>query len=288
MATLGGVGTQLLQYSRLARLEKPVGWLLLLWPTLWALWVASGGTPAPEVLLLFVAGVVATRSLGCCINDLADRKLDARVARTASRPLAAGKISVAEALGVSLVLALVCLGLWLQLAPAARAWALLALLLALAYPFTKRVLATPQLFLGLTFGMGIPVAFAHVTGAVPPGALWLVAANLCWVFAYDTIYALIDIDDDRRAGNNSSALWLGERVVLAVALCYFMALALLTVYGLVIDAKATFYLVLGLAFFPAYRFVKQAATKSPASCQASFRRNHWFGAVIFAGFFAGI
>lgn len=287
MAGLGAAAGQLREYSRLARLEKPAGWLLLLWPTMWALWIASAGVLWLDVFLLFVSGVVATRSLGCCLNDIADRELDAKVARTAARPLAAGRITLKEALGVSLVLALFCLALWLQLSPPARAWALLALLLALIYPYTKRVLAAPQLFLGITFGMGIPVAFAHVTGAVPASALWLLAANFCWVVAYDTIYALVDIADDRKAGNNSSALWLGERAVLAVALCYFLALALLTCYGLVIDAKASFYLLLGLAFALAYRYVKLAATRDPRACFSSFRANHWFGAVILAALVAG-
>ena len=288
MQVLRAAGTQLIHYSRLARLEKPTGWLLLLWPTLWALWVATKGSPSLEVLTLFISGVIAARSFGCCVNDMADRKLDAKVARTRTRPLAAGLISVNEALCVAAVLAAVCFGLWLQLAPAARIWAVAALAVAAIYPFTKRVMPSPQMFLGIAFSMGIPVAFAHVTGTVPASAALLAVANFCWVIAYDTIYALVDIEDDRAAGNNSTALWLGERVTLALALCYFLAIALLMVYGFLIDVHATYYLIVGSAFILARGFVKQAASRAPEPCFRCFQLNHWFGAVVLGGFVAGV
>ena len=264
------------------RLEKPAGWLLLLWPTLWALWLA-GAPPDPADVALFVAGVFFTRSFGCCLNDIADRRLDAQVERTRNRPLAAGRISVAEACLVAAAMLGCCLGLWLLLAPAARIWALAALAIAATYPLAKRITSLPQAHLGIAFGCGIPIAFAHVAGSVPGSAWLLVAANWFHVLAYDTIYAMVDLQDDMAAGNRSSAILFGRRTVLAVACCYFLLLAFMIAHGVAVGAPFGFYLACGLGFGMAARYVHMIKDRDRGRCFLAFRLNHWLGALLFAG-----
>ncbi len=273
---------RLTAYARLARLDKPAGWLLLLWPTLWALWLAAG-TPAASDVALFVGGVVLTRAFGCCLNDIADRRLDAQVERTRSRPLAAGAITVAEAWAVSALLLVACFGLWLQLSPAGRLWALAALAVAATYPLAKRFTDLPQAHLGIAFSFGIPVAYAHVSGSVPAIAWLLFAANWLYVMAYDTIYAMVDREDDIKAGSRSSAIMFDKHDVLAVAACYYLMLALLILFGVAEDAPLGFYLACGLGFGMAGQFIRMIRGRERMRCFRAFRLNHWLGALIWAG-----
>ena len=276
------VGRRLADYARLVRLEKPVGWLLLLWPTLWALWLADA-TPDPADVALFVAGAFFTRSLGCCLNDIADRRLDAQVERTRNRPLAAGRISVAEAWLIAAAMLACCFGLWLLLASPARIWALAALAVAATYPLAKRFTHLPQLHLGVAFSCGIPIAFAHAAGSVPASAWLLVAANCFYVLAYDTIYAMVDLEDDLAAGNRSSAILFGDRAVFAVACCYFLLLALMIAHGTAVGAPLAFYLACGLGFGMAGKYVGMIRSRDRRRCLLAFRLNHWLGALLFAG-----
>ena len=273
-------------YCRLARFDRPAGWLLLLWPTLWALWSATDGQPGWSLFGLFFGAVVLTRAAGCCVNDMADARFDALVARTKSRPLPAGEIKMIEALAVTVVLAVMCLLLWLLLTWPARWWALAAVVIAVTYPFAKRFVNIPQLHLGIAFGMGIPVVFVHVTGSVPPTVWLLFMANLFWVLAYDTIYAMIDREDDVRIGIKSSAIWLGDKEVLAIALCYFLMIAFLMTYGVLTGALLVFYIATGLGLLNARRYVRMIRSRRPEDCWQAFRENHWLGALILLGFIA--
>ncbi len=218
-------------YLDLIRWNRPAGWLVLIWPTLSALWVAAGGFPGWHLLAVFVLGTILMRSAGCCINDVADRDFDRHVKRTAQRPITSGQVSVKEALALGAVLALVAFVLVLTTNWAAVAWSVPALLVTILYPFTKRFFAMPQAVLGVAFSMGIPMAFAAVQGEVPWLALWLVLGNLLWVLAYDTEYAMVDRDDDLKIGMKTSAITLGRFDVAAIVAFYlgfvlFWALAL--------------------------------------------------------------
>ena len=207
-------------YERLIRLDKPIGTLLLLWPTLWAVWLASNGWPAPQILIIFVVGTLLMRSAGCAINDFADRNFDPHVERTRSRPLAAREISPAEALAVGAVLALLAFGLVLFLDRFAILLSLLGVAVAASYPFTKRFFALPQAYLGIAFGFGIPMAYAAVQNRLPAECWLLLAANVFWAVAYDTEYAMVDRDDDAKIGIRTAALTLGRHDVAAVMGCY--------------------------------------------------------------------
>ena len=273
-------------YARLARFDRPSGWLLLLWPTLWALWIASDGMPGWRLFLIFLAGVVLSRAAGCCLNDILDRKHDSLVRRTRDRPLPAGDLSVPEAAAFGLALLAVCFTLWLELGPAARTWAIAALAVGATYPLSKRLVHFPQAHLGVAFGMGIPVAYAEVLGKVPATAWMLFFANFFWVLAYDTIYAMADRKDDVKAGIKSMAVWLGERDVVAVSLFYFAAIALLTLHGVATDAALAFYVACALGFGNAFRFVKAIGTRDPGMCLRTFGENHWLGALIMFGLVA--
>ncbi len=270
-------------FARLGRFDRPTGWLLLLWPTLWALEKASGSSYDLRLFLVIAGGVVLTRAAGCVANDIADRKVDGLVARTKNRPLPAGELTVAEAAAFGLALLAACFGLWLALSPPARAWALAALAVGATYPLAKRFVQFPQAHLGVAFGMGIPVAAAEVTGHVQASMWILFAANFFWVLAYDTTYALADREDDVRAGIKSLAVWLGERAVLAVALFYFAFLALLVIYGVAIGSGIVFYLACALAFGNAVGCVKKAATLNPELCIRAFNDNAFLGALIMLG-----
>ena len=223
---------RLFAYTRLVRLNKPIGALLLMWPTLWGLWFAAGGLPPLLILGIFILGVFLMRSAGCAINDYADRDFDAHVERTRNRPLASGQISPAEALGVAAVLSVVAFILILPLNKLVLTLSVPALLLAASYPFTKRFLAVPQAYLGIAFGFGIPMAYAAVQGRVPAEAWILMLANVFWSIAYDTEYAMVDRVDDLKIGIKTSAITFGRSDLLAIALCYSATLVLLAWIGL--------------------------------------------------------
>ena len=274
-------------YERLMRLDKPIGILLLLWPTLWALWLSAYGEPDWTVVWIFTLGTVLMRSAGCVINDLADRDFDPHVARTRDRPLAAGQVSTREALLLFVVLVFCAFCLILPL----RSWAVVglsvvALFLAASYPFTKRFLAIPQAYLGVAFGFGIPMAYVAQTGIVPPLAWWLLLANVFWAVAYDTEYAMVDRADDVKIGIKTSAITFGRFDVAAVMLCYGVTLALIAGVGVALQRGWAFYAGLGVAAaIAAYHFtlIRQ---RDPARCFKAFLHNNWIGASVFAGIVA--
>ena len=270
-------------YARLVRLDKPIGILLLLWPTLWALWIASDGRPSPYLLLVFGVGTVLMRSAGCAVNDWADRDFDRHVARTAERPLTSGRIAGWEALLVAAVLAVLALLLILPLNGLTLALSVVAAFVAASYPFTKRFFALPQAYLGIAFGFGIPMAFAAIQDRVPPVAWVLLAANVCWALAYDTEYAMVDRDDDLRIGIRTAAITFGRFDVLAVMLCYAGTLALLGVAGAMAGLGAAWYLGLVVAGGIAVHHYGLIRLRTRAGCFKAFLHNNWFGAAVFAG-----
>ena len=273
-------------YERLMRLDKPIGILLLLWPTLWALWLASQGMPDWITLLIFFTGTVLMRSAGCVMNDIADRKYDGLVERTKNRPLATGEVSVKEAwlLAAGLCLLAFCL-VW-QLNKTTILLSFAALFLAATYPFTKRFLAIPQAYLGVAFGFGMPMAFAAVNDYIPPLAWVLLAANVCWAIAYDTEYAMVDCDDDVKIGIKSSAIFFGNYDVIAVMVCYAIMLGLLAYVGRLLGFGKFYFAglaaALGLVLWQ-YQLIKK---RVKADCFNAFLANNWIGLVIFMGFIA--
>jgi 4-hydroxybenzoate polyprenyltransferase len=269
-------------YLDLIRWNRPAGWLLLLWPTLSALWVASGGFPGWHLIIVFTLGTILMRSAGCCLNDVADRDFDKHVKRTADRPVTSGRISVKEALAVGAVLAWLAFCLVLTLRRETLAWSCLALAVAFLYPYAKRFVAMPQAVLGIAFSFGIPMAFAAVTGDVPWLAWALLLGNLCWVLAYDTEYAMVDRDDDLKIGMKTSAITLGRWDVLAVMLFY---VAFLGVWGAVLDAASKPLLLAGLAVAAlqaAWHFLL-IKDRTRDGCFKAFRLNHWVGFAAFVG-----
>ncbi|ENO93872.1 4-hydroxybenzoate octaprenyltransferase [Thauera mechernichensis] len=270
-------------YARLMRIDKPIGTLLLLWPTLWALWVAAEGWPPLHILLIFVLGTFLMRSAGCVINDYADRDFDGHVERTANRPLATGAVSTREALWLAGGLAVLAFLLVLPLDALVIWMSIPALFLAASYPFTKRFFALPQAYLGLAFGFSIPMGFAAVQGTVPALAWLMLLANTLWTIAYDTEYAMVDRPDDLKIGIKTSAITFGRFDVAAVMLCYAGAIALLAVVGGMISAGAAYYLGLVLAAgIAGYHYVLIRG-RERAACFKAFRHNNWFGAAVFAG-----
>ncbi len=270
-------------YERLIRLDKPIGTLLLLWPTLWAVWLASSGWPAPQILIIFVVGTLLMRSAGCAINDFADRNFDPHVERTRSRPLAAREISPAEALAVGAVLALLAFSLVLFLNRFAILLSLLGAAVAASYPFTKRFFALPQAYLGIAFGFGIPMAYAAVQNRLPAECWALLAANVFWAVAYDTEYAMVDRDDDAKLGIRTAALTLGRYDVAAVMGCYAAMLALLLGIGSVRHFGWPYYAGLAAAWVMMSYHYFLIRDRSRAGCFKAFRHNNWVGAAIFAG-----
>ena len=269
-------------YLDLIRWNRPAGWLLLLWPTLSALWVASGGFPGWHLLVVFTLGTILMRSAGCCLNDVADRDFDKHVKRTAERPVTSGRIGVKEALILGAVLAMLAFGLVLTLRPETMAWSFAAMAVAVAYPYAKRFVAMPQAVLGVAFSFGIPMAFAAVTGEVPSIAWALLLGNLFWVLAYDTEYAMVDRDDDLRIGMKTSAITLGQWDVAAVMFFYA---AFVGVWGVVLNASEKPLLLVGLAFAAlqaAWHFwlIKD---RTRDGCFKAFRLNHWVGFAAFVG-----
>ena len=274
-------------YERLVRLDKPIGALLLLWPTLWAVWLASGGQPSLKIVIVFVLGTFLMRSAGCAINDYADRDFDPHVKRTRERPLAAREIAPGEALAVAAVLALAAFGLTLLLNGMAIALSFLGLAIAAAYPFAKRFFVLPQLVLGVAFGFGIPMAYAAVQEALPPECWLLLAANVCYSFAYDTEYAMVDRDDDARLGIHTSALFLGNRDVAAVMASYAGMLALLAATGARLELAWPYYAGLAVAAGMMLYHWRLIRDRSREGCFRAFRHNNWVGGAIFAGIVFG-
>ncbi len=270
-------------YERLIRLDKPVGFLLLMWPTLWGLWIAAYGAPDIRFVFIFVLGTILMRSAGCAINDWADREFDGAVKRTAMRPLASGEISGREALWVGAVCALAAAVLLIPLNWEARFWALPALAVAAIYPFTKRFFAIPQAILGLAFSMGIPMAFAAVRSEVPPLAWVLMFANFFWVMAYDTEYAMVDRDDDIRIGIKTSALFFGKFDVVAVALSYASFLGIMAGVGAWQQFGLFYYAGLALAAVLAVNHVWLIRGRDRMKCFAVFRGNNLLGISVFVG-----
>jgi len=271
-------------YERLMRLDKPIGILLLLWPTLWALWFSSLGRPDWMVVWIFVLGTVLMRSAGCVINDLADRDFDPHVARTKERPIAAGKVSSKEALILFSVLVASSFCLILPF----RSWnivglSVVALFLAASYPFTKRFFAVPQAYLGVAFGFGIPMAYVAHLDMIPAVAWWLLLANVFWAMAYDTEYAMVDRADDLKIGIKTSAITFGRFDVAAVMLCYVATLGLIARVGFLLHMGWVFYVGLGVAALIAIYHFTLIRQREPARCFKAFLHNNWIGASIFVG-----
>lgn len=274
-------------YLDLIRWDRPAGWLLLLWPSLGALWVAAHGFPGWHLLGVFVLGTILMRSAGCCVNDVADREFDKHVKRTAQRPVTSGAVSVREALLLGAVLALLAFALVLTTNTVTILWSFAALAIAIAYPYAKRYVAMPQAVLGVAFSFGIPMAFAAVQSRVPAIAWLLLLGNLFWVLAYDTEYAMVDRDDDLRIGIQTSAITLGRADVAVVMGCYGAALAIWAVAlggripNLVIVATV------GVAAAQALWHYTLIRDRSREGCFRAFRVNHWFGFTLFLGTVVG-
>ena len=270
-------------YLDLIRWNRPAGWLVLIWPTLSALWVAAGGFPGWHLLAVFVLGTILMRSAGCCINDVADRDFDRHVKRTAQRPITSGQVSVKEALALGAVLALVSLGLVLTTNWAAVAWSVPALLVTILYPFTKRFFAMPQAVLGIAFNFGIVIAFAAVRGEVPAMAWLLWLGNLFWVLAYDTEYAMVDRDDDLKIGMKTSAITLGRFDVAAIVVFYLLFLCFWLLALIPLALGAIFYIAIALALAQVGWHWWLIRTRTREGCFRAFRMNHWVGFTLFAG-----
>ena len=270
-------------YLDLIRWNRPAGWLLLLWPTLSALWVAAGGFPGWHLVAVFMLGTILMRSAGCCVNDVADREFDKHVKRTASRPVTSGRLSVKEALGLGVALALLAFVLVLSTNRVTVAWSFAALAVTVVYPYAKRLVSMPQAVLGVAFSFGIPMAFAAVQSAVPLLAWGLLLGNLFWVLAYDTEYAMVDRDDDLKIGMKTSAITLGQWDVAAIAGFYAAFLAL---WALLLDAPergAWLWAGLAAAAAQAMWHVWLIRDRSREGCFKAFRLNHWVGFSVFAG-----
>ncbi|MFZ3083029.1 4-hydroxybenzoate octaprenyltransferase [Rhodoferax ferrireducens] len=275
--------SRLALYLDLIRWNRPAGWLLLLWPTLSALWVASGGFPGWHLLSVFTLGTILMRSAGCCINDVADRDFDRHVKRTAARPVTTGAVSVKEALGLGAVLALLAFALVLTTNAITIGISGAALAITLAYPYAKRYVSMPQAVLGVAFGMGIPMAFAAVLGEVPRLAWLLMLGNLFWVLAYDTEYAMVDRDDDIRLGLKTSAITLGRLDVPVILLCYLAFIVIWDVALMPYVQGALFTIAFALAFGQVAWHYTLIRSRSREGCFKAFRLNHWLGFTLFVG-----
>jgi 4-hydroxybenzoate polyprenyltransferase len=270
-------------YERLTRLDKPIGILLLLWPTLWGVWIAGMGKPPLFVVWIFVLGTVLMRSAGCVINDYADRDFDGHVERTRHRPLARGEISGREALLLAAGLSLAAFVLIVPLHPLVRWLSIPAVLLAASYPFTKRFLAIPQAYLGVAFGFGIPMAFAAIQFTVPPVAWLMLLGNVFWAIAYDTEYAMVDRPDDLKIGIKTSAITFGRLDVFAVMFCYGLFLACMLWVGVLEGLGTFYYLGLGAAATIALYHFTLIRGRDRARCFKAFLHNNWLGLAVFAG-----
>lgn len=275
-------------YAYLIRLDKPIGTLLLLWPTLWALWLASSGIPDPYILMIFVLGTFLMRSAGCAINDYADRDFDRHVQRTKGRPVTSGKISGKEAVGVAISLALLAFLLIQPLNAFTKQLSVLALLVAFIYPFTKRFFAMPQAVLGIAFGFGIPMAYAAILNSIPLEAWILFLGNIFWAIAYDTAYAMVDRDDDLRLGLRTSAITFGQYDVLAIGISY--AILFISQLWVAQLAELSNYFLVGwcMALGCAIYHLKLVATRRREECFQAFRHNNWLGGFLFLGIVLGL
>ena len=277
------VRARIARYLDLIRWSRPAGWLLLLWPTLSALWIAANGFPGWHLLTVFTLGTILMRSAGCCINDVADREFDRHVKRTAARPVTTGAVSVKEALGVGAVLALLAFALVLTTNVVTIAWSVAALAVTLVYPYAKRFVSMPQAVLGVAFSFGIPMAFAAVQSRVPMVAWVLLLGNLFWVLAYDTEYAMVDRDDDLALGMKTSAITLGRLDVPVVMLCYLVYMVLWILVLEEYSLGAMFYIAVMLGLMQVVWHYTLIRTRSRAGCFRAFRLNHWIGFSLFAG-----
>ena len=270
-------------YSRLMRLDKPIGIWLLLWPTLWALWLAGQGRPDQVLFAVFVAGVVVMRSAGCVLNDFADRNIDPYVERTRDRPIASGAIAPLEALTLFAGLGLIAIGLASMLNPAARLLAVVGAALTIVYPFIKRFVSIPQFVLGLAFGWAVPMAFAAQTGEIPELAWLVFGTAVTWAIIYDTFYAMVDRDDDRKIGVKSTAILFGEADLFIIAALQILMLIALVLIGIRAALGFWYYLsvVVAAGLMASHQWL--ARDRAPAGCFAAFLRNHFIGLVIFVG-----
>ena len=302
--------SRLALYLDLIRWSRPAGWMLLLWPTLSALWLAAGGFPGLHLVAVFVLGTILMRSAGCCINDVADRDFDRHVKRTAQRPVTSGALSVKDALGLGALLAFAAFVLVLTTNPATVLWSVPALAVALVYPYAKRHVSMPQAVLGVAFSFGIPMAFAAVNGgplgtvfsvqawaalslhsvwaAVPPLAWLLLAGNLFWVLAYDTEYAMVDRDDDLKIGMKTSAITLGRYDVAAIMLFYGVYLLIWAVALYQQAVGAIFYIAIAAAAVQVLWHWTLIRDRTRDGCFKAFRLNHWVGFAVFVGVAAGM
>ncbi|MEQ1536727.1 MAG: 4-hydroxybenzoate octaprenyltransferase [Burkholderiaceae bacterium] len=270
-------------YLDLIRWNRPAGWLLLLWPTLSALWIASNGFPGWHLLVVFVLGTILMRSAGCCLNDVADRDFDKHVKRTANRPVTSGALSSKEALTLGAVLALLAFGLVLTTNRATILLSFAALGVAVIYPYAKRFFSMPQAVLGIAFSFGIPMAFCAVQGAVPLLAWVLLFGNLFWVLAYDTEYAMVDREDDLKIGMKTSAITMGRYDVVIIALCYVFYLTIWTVAGDFVAYSAIYLIALFAAIIQVIWHIWLIRNREREACFKAFRLNHWLGFTVFVG-----
>ena len=280
---IGGLRERWGLWLDLIRWNRPAGWLLLLWPSLSALWIASHGWPGWHLLAVFVLGTILMRSAGCCVNDVADRDFDKHVRRTSLRPVTAGKVSVKEALALGGALALLAFGLVLTTNAVTIAWSFAALAIAIAYPYAKRFVSMPQAVLGVAFSFGIPMAFAAVQSRVPVVAWVLLAGNLFWVLAYDTEYAMVDRDDDLKIGMKTSAITLGAWDVPAIMGFYAVYLGVWTWAYQMAAPGLAFYLGIAVAAAQATWHWALIRDRTRDGCFRAFRLNHWVGFSVFAG-----
>jgi 4-hydroxybenzoate polyprenyltransferase len=270
-------------YLRLVRMDKPIGSLLLLWPTLNALWIASDGHPSPMLLVIFILGTLLMRSAGCAINDYADRDFDKHVKRTENRPITSGKIAPWEAVALAAALSLIAFLLILPLNALTKELSVFALFVAGSYPFTKRFFAIPQAYLGIAFGFGIPMAFAAIQDHVPPLAWIMLVANVFWSVAYDTEYAMVDRDDDIKIGIRTSALTFGRYDVLAIMVCYAVTLGIYVWIGMALKFGALYWIGWTAALACAIYHYTLIKNRERMPCFAAFKHNNWLGGVLFAG-----
>jgi len=275
-------------YARLIRLDKPIGTLLLLWPTWWALWLASGGFPDLQVLIIFTLGTFLMRSAGCAVNDYADQDFDRDVLRTQHRPVTSGQISGKEAVGIAIILALLAFALIQPLNFLTKELSVFAVLIAAVYPFTKRFFAIPQAVLGVAFGFGIPMAYAAVIGFIPPEAWVLFIGNIFWAIAYDTAYAMVDREDDIRIGIKTSAITFGRFDVAAIAICYGVLLISQIIIARLAHLSPYFWLGWGAALLCALYHVTLVSTRSRENCFKAFLHNNWLGGFLFLGIVLGL
>ena len=283
---LASIAARLTLYERLMRLDKPIGTLLLLWPTLWAQWLAGNGRPEGRIVWIFALGTLLMRSAGCVMNDMADLHFDSQVKRTRDRPLATGAVRRREAVVLAAALTLLSFLLVLSLNRVTILLSFVALALAATYPLTKRFLAVPQAYLGIAFGFGIPMSYAAILDRIPAEGWWLLLANISWAVAYDTEYAMVDRDDDLRIGIKTAAITFGHREVTAVMICYGAMLMVLAGIGLHRQLGVAYYLGLSAAAALMTYHYRLIRGRDREACFRAFNHNNWVGAAIFAGIVA--